>query len=149
MIGQHLKLFASLNRHGVEYLLIGGALAIAYGVPRVTKDVDLFLNPDLDNAKKCLVALKEVGLGTADLTTAEEICQTEVTILKDVVRLDLLTQVKGLTFGDSWRKKVLLELEGVRIPALCLEHLIQSKKAAARSGDLEDIKILEMARRKK
>ncbi|HCU24949.1 MAG TPA: hypothetical protein DF383_08025, partial [Deltaproteobacteria bacterium] len=42
MIEQHLKLFASLQRQGVEYLLIGGALAIAYGIPRVTKDIDLY-----------------------------------------------------------------------------------------------------------
>ena len=40
MIGQHLKLFESLNRKKVDYLLIGGTLAIAYGVPRVTKDIN-------------------------------------------------------------------------------------------------------------
>lgn len=38
MIAQHLKLFASLNKNKVEYLLIGGTLAIVYGVPRVSFD---------------------------------------------------------------------------------------------------------------
>ncbi len=75
MIAQHLKFFESLNKNKVEYLLIGGTLAIAYGVPRVTKDID--------------------------------------------------------------------------IPALHLDDLIKSKQAAGREEDLQDIKILEMARKAK
>ena len=146
MIGQHLKLFASLNKNKVEYLLIGGTLAIAYGVPRVTKDIDLFLNPTLKNAEVLLKSLKEIGMGTADLTNPEDICGTEVTIFKDFVRLDVLTQVKGLVFEEAWKNKIILSLDNVNIPALSLEDLIRSKRAAGRTEDLEDIKILEMAR---
>lgn len=146
MIVRHSRLFECLNKNGVEYLLIGGTLAIAYGVPRVTKDVDLFLNPTADNARRCLQALEEFGMGTAALATAEEICATEITIFKDVVRLDVLTSVKGLDFPAAWGNRVFLELEGVRIPALSLDDLIASKRAAARPGDLEDVEILEKNR---
>lgn len=149
MIGQHLKLFESLNNHGVEYLLIGGTLAIAYGVPRVTKDIDLFIRPTLENTTHCLDALKAHGIGTASLTTPEEVCKTEVTILKDFLRIDLLTQVKGLSFDEAWRNKVVLALDRVSIFSLCLDDLIKSKKAAGRKNDLEDIKILEKARNAK
>ena len=145
MIGQHLKLFASLNQRKVEYLLIGGTLAIAYGVPRVTKDIDLFLGPDLENARRCLEALKGIGMGTASMVTPEELSKTEVTIFKDFVRVDILTQVKGLKFQEAWQNHVVLELDDVHIPALKLEDLIKSKKAAARDTDVADIKILEMA----
>lgn len=149
MIVRHSKLFEFLNSHGVEYILIGGALAIAYGIPRVTKDIDIFLNPNLDNAARCLAALTEFGMGTAELTSAEDICATEVTIFKDIVRLDVLTSVKGLDFVSAWRNKVYLDLDNVQIPALRIEDLIKSKHAAARAGDMEDIKILEMSRRQK
>ena len=147
MIEQHLKLFASLQRQGVEYLLIGGALAIAYGIPRVTKDIALYLKPTLENARRCLDALRETGMGTSTLTTAEEIIKTEITIFKDFLRVDLLTQVKGLSFEDCWKRKGTLQLDGVTIYALSLDDLIASKKATGRPGDLEDIKILEMARK--
>lgn len=149
MIGRHLKLFESLNRHGVEYLLIGGTLAIAYGVPRVTKDIDLFLRATVENASRCLVALKECGLGTAELTTPEELSSTEVTIFKDVLRLDVLTNVKGIEFNSAWRNKVFLELGNIRIPALSLTDLIASKQASGRPADADDIKILEMSRQQK
>ena len=148
MIDRHLKLFKSLNNHGVEYLLIGGALAIAYGVPRVTKDIDLFLKPTLENANHLLLALTEFGMGTAGLTTPEDICKNEVTIFKDFMRLDVLTRVKGIDFETTWEKREMLRLDDVNVPALTLEDLIQSKKAAGRKGDLEDIIILEMAQSK-
>lgn len=149
MIAQHLKLFEFLNKNKVEYLLIGGTLAIAYGVPRVTKDIDLFVNPTLENATALLKALEEFGMGTVYLTNPQDICSMEVTIFKDFVRLDVLTKVKGLVFGEAWRNKVYLSLENVDIPAIHLEDLIKSKQAAARPEDFEDIKILEMARKKK
>ena len=146
MIGQHLKLFESLNKKNVEYLLIGGTLAIAYGVPRVTKDIDLFLNPTLENATRLLSSLQELGMETAALTNPEDICSTEITIFKDFVRLDVLTKVKGLEFSEVWQNKVYLSLDKVMIPALSIEDLIKAKRASGRPEDLEDIKILEMAK---
>lgn len=149
MIERYLKLFESLNKNNVEYLLIGGALSIAYGVPRVTKDLDIFLKPTIPNAKAFLKALDEVGMGTAGLTTAEDICNTEITIFKDVVRLDALTQVKGLEFTTSWQRKVFLALGHITIPAINIDDLIASKRAAARPHDEDDIKILEQAKNRK
>lgn len=63
--------------------------------------------------------------------------------------VSVLTEVKGLEFSEVWRNKVYLSLENVDIPAIRLEDLIKSKQAAGRSEDLEDIKILEMAKKKK
>jgi predicted nucleotidyltransferase len=137
-----------LNENNVEYLLIGGALSIAYGVPRVTKDLDIFLNPTLPNTKAFLEALTKLGMGTASLTTPEDICNTEVTIFKDIVRLDALTRVKGLNFTNAWQKKVFLSLGNVMIPAINIDDLIASKRAAGRPHDKDDIKILKQARKK-
>ena len=149
MIDQHLKLFACLNEKGVEYLLIGGALSIAYGVPRVTKDIDIFVNPTKDNVQRCLEALTVFGMGTAEMTTVDDVCSTEVTIFKDFVRLDVLTKVKGLEFITAWKGRVWLELESIRIPSISLDDLIRAKQASGRPGDLEDVKVLKLARSEK
>ena len=149
MIDRYLKLFECLNKNNVEYLLIGGALSIAYGVPRVTKDIDLFLNPTIANAKAFLKALSELGMGTASLTTPEDICNTEVTIFKDVFRLDALTHVKGLDFIKAWQNKVFLSLRNIMIPSINIDDLIASKKAAGRPHDKKDIQILKMAKKRK
>lgn len=148
MIDRHIKLFECLNSQKVEYLLIGGTLAIVYGVPRVTKDIDIFLNPSLENAQRCLAALASLGMGTAALISPQELCQTEITIFKDVIRLDVLSQVKGITFEEVWPRRVWISLGNLEIPSLHIDDLIKAKLASARPGDLEDVKILEMARNK-
>lgn len=145
----HLKLFESLNAKKVEYLLIGGTLAIAYGVPRTTKDIDIFLRPTLDNAKLLLQALENFGMGTSTLVTPDEICKTEVTIFKDFIRLDVLTQVKGIHFDECIKNKFDLQVGSLSVPSLNLDDLIKSKKAAGRTSDLEDIRILESIQSKK
>jgi predicted nucleotidyltransferase len=143
MIGPHLQLFKCLNDHKVEYLLIGGTAAIAYGIPRTTKDIDLFVAKDEANAQRCLNALKALGFGTTELTTAKKLVATEVTIFKDLLRVDVLTQVKGMTFEEASQNRVFFDVDGILIPVLRLEDLIITKKAAGRPGDLEDVKILE------
>lgn len=148
MIGPHLRLFKTLNSHGAEYLLIGGVAVIAYGFPRTTKDIDFFINPTVANAQRCLDALEELGFGTVALTDAKKVAATEVTIFNDIIRVDLLTRVKGLQFDTAWQRRVFFEVERVLIPALNRDDLICSKQAAGRPGDLEDIKVLEMARAK-
>lgn len=146
MIDRHLKLFECLNRNKVEYLLIGGMLSIVYGVPRMTKDIDLFVKAEPQNAERLLSALKELGMGSAYLTDAKSICATEITIFKDFFRLDVLTSVKGLTFDDSWQHRAYLTLDQIPIHCVTLDDLIKSKKATGRPRDLDDLKILEMAR---
>lgn len=144
MIGPHLQLFKCLNSHGAEYLLIGGVAVIAYGFPRATKDIDIFIHPTIDNAQRCLDALAELGFGTVALTTAKQVAETEVTIFNDRLRVDILTRVKGLVFETAWQRRVFFEVSAIRIPALCRDDLISSKQAAGRPGDLEDIKVLQM-----
>lgn len=142
MIEEHLKLYRFLKKEAVRYIVIGGAAAIAYGVPRTTNDLDIFIDPAMENCKKFLKALKETGLGTAFLTSAEKISRTELTIIEDVIRIDVMTRVKGLDFEKSWNSKIVKEISGVPINFISLSSLIKSKKAAARRIDKDDIKIL-------
>ena len=97
MLQQHLDIYRSLNAHRVKYVVIGGVAAILYGSPRMTKDLDLFIEATPGNVRRLLDALEAASFGTASLTTPEKILANEVTILQDYVRLDLLTRIKGLT----------------------------------------------------
>jgi len=81
--------FSSLQRHKVRYLVIGGIAVVLHGVPRATFDLDILIEAKPDNAEKLLRALVEAGLGTAALTTPEELLSHEITIFKDRVRVDV------------------------------------------------------------
>lgn len=136
-----LNLYRSLNKNRVKYLLVGGVAAILYGSPRITKDTDIFIERDPKNAGRLPRALKDIGFRTTYLTIPRKKPENEVSIFKDYIFLDVLTKVKGIDFKSAWKRRKIKYLRGVRVPLICMEDLILSKKAVGRSIDREDIKI--------
>lgn len=147
MFESHLELYRSLRRNKVKYLIIGGVACGIYGSPRVTKDLDIIIRPTLDNARRLLEALKEAGFGTAYLTTPEKIIANEINIFEDIIRLDVLTKVKGFIFDMAWKMRGVRILKGIKINVASLDDLIKSKKVSKRLIDKEDIKILKKIKR--
>ncbi len=45
-------LFAEFNAHGVEYLVVGAHALAVHGHVRATKDLDVWVRPDPENAKR-------------------------------------------------------------------------------------------------
>jgi uncharacterized nucleotidyltransferase DUF6036 len=142
MLDQLQTVFASFQKNDVKYLVIGGIAAVLYGVPRATFDLDILIDPTKANAEKLLDALAEIGFGTARMTDAEEIVGHEITIFTDRVRLDVQTSTPGLRFEDAWPRRVTMSFAGQDFEVVCLADLIQSKTAAGRAVDLEDVRIL-------
>jgi hypothetical protein len=136
--------FASFQRHDVEYLVIGGIAAVLHGVPRATFDLDILINPNLENAQRLLEALLEARLGTAALITPEELLAQEITIFKDRVRIDVQTATPGLEFDQAWARRETMDYQGQSFYVVAREDLIASKRAAGRLVDLEDVRLLEL-----
>ena len=55
------ELLKLLNRHKAQYLIVGAYAVIYYAEPRYTKDMDIWVNPRIDNAQRVWKALKEFG----------------------------------------------------------------------------------------
>ena len=142
MIDQLQSVFASFQKNDVRYLVIGGIAAVLYGVPRATFDLDILIEPTKENAQKLLNALIEIGFGTAQMTSAEEIVETEITIFTDRVRLDVQTFTPGIRFEDAWPRRVTMKYAGQELAVVSLADLIQSKTSSGREVDLEDVRIL-------
>ena len=124
--------------------MIGGIAAVLYGVPRATFDLDILIEATGVNAQRLLDALGEAGLGTAEMTTAEEILANEITIFKDRIRIDAQTRTPGLDFQTAWNGRVTMEYQGQPFFVVSRKDLIQSKKASGRPVDLEDVRLLEL-----
>jgi hypothetical protein len=142
MIDRLQTVFASFQKNDVRYLVIGGIAAVLYGVPRATFDLDILIEPTKENAQKLLNALVEIGFGTAQMTSADEIVDNEITIFTDRIRLDVQTSTPGIRFDDAWRQRTIMIYEGQEFDVVSLADLIKSKTAAGREVDLEDVRIL-------
>ena len=91
-----------------------------------------------------LDALLDAGLGTASLTTVEALLAHEITIFRDKVRIDVQTSTPGLEFDDAWAKKEEMEYAGQVFYVASRQDIIASKRAAGRTRDLEDVRLLEL-----
>lgn len=56
-----IRIVASLEVHGVQYVLVGGLAAAAHGSPLDTDDVDILLPLDGDNLDRVGLVLLELG----------------------------------------------------------------------------------------
>ena len=136
------RVFASFDSHDVRYVVIGGVAAILHGVPRSTLDVDILIEATPGNAKRLLEALTEAGMGTASLTSPEELLANVITVFEDRVRIDVQTSTPGVTFSEAWERRQRMQYDEQGILVLSRSDLIASKLAAGRSIDLEDVRAL-------
>ncbi|MCI0489262.1 MAG: hypothetical protein L0229_21935 [Blastocatellia bacterium] len=55
------ELLDLFNDEKVEYLVVGGYAVIKHSEPRYTKDLDVWVNPTMENAKRVFSALQKFG----------------------------------------------------------------------------------------
>lgn len=137
------EFFSSLERHEVRYLLIGGYAMAAHGVPRFTKDLDIWVWMDPENAGAMLAALDEFGFGGLGLTEGDLLADdTIIQLGYPPQRIDVLTTPSGVRFEDCWDGRLEIAIDGLTIPVLGLQGLIDNKTAAGRDQDLVDVRVL-------
>jgi predicted nucleotidyltransferase len=136
------------NAQHVEYLVIGGQAVIFYGYVRNTKDLDIWINPTPENAKHVYAAIAAFGTMTAD-TEADWFAQAGnfFAIGNYPYRIELLTTILGVAFPECFSRRVELDVEGVRVPFIQLDDLLQNKRTTGRPQDIADIDVLSRRRR--
>ena len=144
MLNSLKPVFESFQCHDVRYVVIGGIAAVLHGVPRATFDLGLLIESTPENARRLLDALGDAGLGTASLTTPEELLANEITVFKDRVRIDVQTFTPGITFAEAWERREIMNHDGQDFCVASRQDLIASKRAAGRDVDMEDVRLLEM-----
>ncbi len=129
---------------GVEYLIVGAYALAAHGLPRATGDLDLWVRPTPANARRVFEALAQFG-APLDQVSVEDFATEDVVFQIGVAprRIDILTSIEGVDFDTAWEKRMEIEMEGLTLPVLSLEHLIQNKRALGRPQDLADVARLE------
>ncbi len=133
----------SLNDNNVRYLVVGGYAVAFHGHPRFTKDIDIWVWVDEQNAANLVKALDQFGFASLGLTAADFL---EPGIIIQLGyppnRIDLITGLKGVKFSDCYARRVEEMVDGVALPFIDLENLKKNKKAVGRLQDLADLENL-------
>jgi hypothetical protein len=81
-------LLRSLNAHSVRYVVIGATAFPIHGYARATLDIDIFIDPTPDNARRVRAALVAFGYDLADVTE-EDLLTKKVLIRQYVLATDV------------------------------------------------------------
>lgn len=144
------ELFKILNAYGIKYLLVGGHAVIFYSVPRFTKDIDVWISPDLNDPQTIYKALIEFGAPLKNIkpeafADKKNIYQIGV----HPVRIDILMDVQGISAKDAWNSRTKTKFGRTALSVIGIKDLIRAKKIANRPQDKLDVRHLEKALAKK
>ena len=132
-----------LNKNEVRYLIVGGYAVAFHGHPRMTGDIDFFVERSEENARKLAAVLTEFGFAGLGLTASDFLePETIVQLGYPPNRIDLVTSISGVAFAQAWERRVGEEVDGVVMPFLGREDLLANKAASGRPKDLADLDAL-------
>ena len=116
-----LRLLRALERHGVNYVLVGAAALSVHGLVRATEDIALFVRPEAQNVERLRRALRSVW----DDPDIEQISAQDLTGEFPTIRyvspggtpvIDILSRLgTELRFEDLEAETVVLEGTQVRV----------------------------------
>lgn len=137
------EFIALLNSHDVEYLVAGAFSLAFHGVARATGDIDLFIRRSSVNADKLWAVLDDFGFGAAGLER-DAFLEPQAVIQLGVAphRIDLLTDIDGVSFEEAWSAREAAILDGLPVPMLSKKLLIANKLAVGRPQDMADVERL-------
>jgi hypothetical protein len=149
MLSDYAELLSILNAHRVKYLVIGAYAVAIHAQPRATKDLDILVKADPENAKAVFAALAEFGAPLEGLTSADfEEPGPFFRMGREPVGVDILTAIPGVEFDAAWPRRiedVFDEGTNVRAYFISREDLLTAKRAAGRLQDLADVEAIEKA----
>jgi hypothetical protein len=143
-------IFATLDAHGVEYVVVGGVAVQVHGHVRMTNDLDLIASPTPKNLQRLAQALDE--LEARVLNPGSENMKIDARMLPRATLwqfstrlgdVDVLHNAPGAPPFDQLRERSLVVVLGEhRISIAGRDDLIRMKRAVGRPVDLADIAAL-------
>jgi hypothetical protein len=140
MNSDFLDLLRAFIAADARFLIVGAHALAVHGRPRATGDLDVWIDATIENARRVIDALRVFGAPLAGLTETDLASPTVVfQIGLPPRRIDILTTLTGVAFGEAWPDRVVHEVEGVRLPFIGRRAFVANKRATGRARDLADL----------
>ncbi len=155
----YIAIFKGLNEAKVDYLVIGGLAVNLYGVPRMTYDIDLAMLLDSENLLKATRKFKDWGYKPRVPVNPEDLANDTIrdswiknkgmkaftfyNELQPISEIDIVFHLP-IPYSQLKEREVRLNIQGVEVPVVSIQDLIQLKLNSGREQDLADVKYLKM-----
>ncbi|WP_395053782.1 DUF6036 family nucleotidyltransferase [Flavobacterium sp.] len=132
-----------LEKHTVDFLLVGGYTVILHGFIRSTGDLDVWIERSSNNYHKLKKVYSDFG---APIFSEEDFMSEKLDVWSIGVeprKIEILTNVDGLIFEESKQNCKWYKFEEVNVPYINFDDLIKNKIATGRYKDLADVEQLK------
>ena len=107
MFDDFKELLSIFNAQKVKYLIVGGYAVSFHAQPRATKDIDVLIKPDADNAKAVFAALANFGAAVEGLRAEEFIERDKFFRMgRAPVMVAIVSEIIGVDFDRAWQQRV-------------------------------------------
>jgi hypothetical protein len=137
-----LEFLKLLEKHEVDFLLVGGYAVVLHGYIRSTGDIDLWIERTDANYEKLIKVYLDFS---APIFPEEQFSNPKFNVWGIGVepsKIEILTQVDGLLFNESFKKRKFFKVDNFQIPYIDFDDLIKNKLTSGRYKDLADIEQL-------
>ena len=148
------KLFSSLNKASIKYMVAGGIAVNLYGIERATADLDIALELEKGNLLKFINVAEELGLRPKIPVQLGDFIDPEkrrswrmdkgmlVFSLYDPKNpfflIDIFTEIP-FDFGAIYKQRKKVKFENIFIPIVPIKELIAMKEKSDRPQDRADV----------
>ena len=133
-----------LEDHAVDYMIVGGYAVAFHGVPRFTKDIDVFYHNSPANIDRLRRALVEFGFSDKEMPSSLFAERGNIIAFGVApVRIDLVNDIDGVTFEEAKSNAVRGNYGHVDVPFIGRQDLLRNKRATSRARDKADAEELE------
>jgi hypothetical protein len=128
----------------VRFMIVGAYALAVHGRPRATGDLDVWIDATPQNAPRVMHALAAFGAPVAEITEADF---TRPGVVYQIGvppgRIDILTELTGLTFEETWRNRIRRPFGELEVDFIDRASFLRNKRATGRLKDLSDIEGME------
>jgi hypothetical protein len=137
------ELLTLLNQNKVEYIVVGAFALAFHGAPRFSGDIDIYVHPTAENARRVTKTLQDFGFGSLGLKETDFDRPGQIIQLgQPPVRIDLITSITGVTWEAADAGKAPGQYDDVPVHYLGWKQFIENKRASGRKKDLSDLEAL-------
>ncbi len=140
-----LRVLDALNKHNVQYILVGGVAVILHGIERLTRDIDIFVKMDDKNIER----LREALLSIFEDESIKEITMKELqefSVIRygtpDDFSIDIMARLGEVATYETLEYET-IHFEGIQINIAAPETLYNLKKESIRYKDKFDAAYLK------
>ena len=137
------ELLALLNQNKVEYIVVGAFAMAFHGAPRFSGDIDIYVHPTPENARRIIKMLQDFDFGSLGLKETDFDRPGQIIQLgQPPVRIDLITSISGVTWEEADNGKASGKYDNIPVYYLGRKQFIANKRASGRKKVLSDLEAL-------